>query len=185
MHSGVYRRSLSPTSSGSDVESDSSQHSGPNDLTTSNRSKQGIVGVVGGGGGNNNNIGSNSGGGNGSGNGGGSNNGSNNNLGSSTFPTYSSFYSPTHQSAGSLGQGSHGSSGSHHGSACSPFIATNECRIIEYRGARLAAFLSANRTPCEYLLCLPQAFELFLKHLVGGLHTVYTKLKVRIVDIFF
>lgn len=24
---------------------------------------------------------------------------------------------------------------------------------------------------------LPQAFELFLKHLVGGLHTVYTKLK--------
>lgn len=27
------------------------------------------------------------------------------------------------------------------------------------------------------LICLPQAFELFLKHLVGGLHTVYTKLK--------
>ena len=27
------------------------------------------------------------------------------------------------------------------------------------------------------MLCLPQAFELFLKHLVGGLHTVYTKLK--------
>lgn len=26
-------------------------------------------------------------------------------------------------------------------------------------------------------LGLPQAFELFLKHLVGGLHTVYTKLK--------
>ena len=25
--------------------------------------------------------------------------------------------------------------------------------------------------------CLPQAFDLFLKHLVGGLHTVYTKLK--------
>jgi len=29
----------------------------------------------------------------------------------------------------------------------------------------------------EHLLCLPQAFEVFLKHLVGGLHTVYTKLK--------
>uniref|UniRef100_A0A452TWT8 Dachshund family transcription factor 1 n=1 Tax=Ursus maritimus TaxID=29073 RepID=A0A452TWT8_URSMA len=29
---------------------------------------------------------------------------------------------------------------------------------------------------CE-LICLPQAFDLFLKHLVGGLHTVYTKLK--------
>ena len=27
------------------------------------------------------------------------------------------------------------------------------------------------------LICLPQAFEIFLKHLVGGLHTVYTKLK--------
>lgn len=59
------------------------------------------------------------------------------------------------------------------------YVATNECRLIEYRGARIAAFLSANRSQCpEYLLCLPQAFELFLKHLVGGLHTVYTKLKV-------
>jgi hypothetical protein len=27
------------------------------------------------------------------------------------------------------------------------------------------------------LICLPQAFELFLRNLVGGLHTVYTKLK--------
>ena len=27
------------------------------------------------------------------------------------------------------------------------------------------------------MLCLPQAFELFLKNLVGGLHTVYTKCK--------
>lgn len=27
------------------------------------------------------------------------------------------------------------------------------------------------------MLCLPQAFELFLKDLVGGLHTVYTKCK--------
>ena len=66
-----------------------------------------------------------------------------------------------------------------HHSQQSPYIATNECRVIEYRGARIAAFLSANKNPCEYLLCLPQAFELFLKHLVGGLHTVYTKLKVR------
>lgn len=56
-------------------------------------------------------------------------------------------------------------------------MATNECRLIDYRGARIAAFLAANRQG-EYLLCLPQAFELFLKHLVGGLHTVYTKLKV-------
>ncbi|KAI1285887.1 Dachshund -like protein 1 [Halotydeus destructor] len=86
-----------------------------------------------------------------------------------TFPNYPPFYSPPH----------HGSSlGHHHASQqVSPYVATNECRIIEYRGARIAAFLSANKNPCEYLLCLPQAFELFLKHLVGGLHTVYTKLK--------
>ena len=69
----------------------------------------------------------------------------------------------------------------HHGSSQqSPYTATNDCRIIEYRGHRIAAFLSVATTkhPAEYLLCLPQAFELFLKHLVGGLHTVYTKLKV-------
>lgn len=29
----------------------------------------------------------------------------------------------------------------------------------------------------QELICLPQVFDLFLKHLVGGLHTVYTKLK--------
>lgn len=52
-------------------------------------------------------------------------------------------------------------------------ISVNECRLIDYRGAKVAAFL----VNTEYLLCLPQAFELFLKHLVGGLHTVYTKLK--------
>ncbi|CAN8006842.1 unnamed protein product, partial [Ixodes hexagonus] len=48
-----------------------------------------------------------------------------------------------------------------------------DCRLIDYRGAKVAAFYVGG----EYLLCLPQAFELFLKHLVGGLHTVYTKLK--------
>lgn len=48
-----------------------------------------------------------------------------------------------------------------------------DCRLIEYRGEKIAAFAYRG----EYLLCLPQAFELFLKHLVGGLHTVYTKLK--------
>eukprot|EP00095_Tigriopus_kingsejongensis_P011496 maker-scaffold56_size446035-snap-gene-2.12 protein:Tk11496 transcript:maker-scaffold56_size446035-snap-gene-2.12-mRNA-1 annotation:"dachshund " len=49
----------------------------------------------------------------------------------------------------------------------------NECKIVEYRGEKLAAFTIGGKT----MLCLPQAFELFLKHLVGGLHTVYTKLK--------
>ena len=49
----------------------------------------------------------------------------------------------------------------------------NACRLIEYRGVKVAAFIVDGRE----LICLPQAFELFLKHLVGGLHTVYTKLK--------
>ena len=49
----------------------------------------------------------------------------------------------------------------------------NALKWLEYRGQRLAAFTVGGRD----LLCLPQAFEAFLKHLVGGLHTVYTKLK--------
>ena len=121
-----YRNSSSPNSTCSEDDSD---HSQPNDLTTSRK------------------HGSHPG----------------------AFPNYPPFYSPPHHSLG------------HHGpQQQSPFIATNECRIIEYRTARIAAFLSASKagTPSEYLLCLPQAFELFLKHLVGGLHTVYTKLKV-------
>ncbi|XP_076360100.1 dachshund homolog 2-like isoform X2 [Tachypleus tridentatus] len=54
-----------------------------------------------------------------------------------------------------------------------PADSGHECRLIDYRGAKVAAFRVQN----EYFLCLPQAFELFLKHLVGGLHTIYTKLK--------
>lgn len=45
--------------------------------------------------------------------------------------------------------------------------------MVELRGAKVASFTVEG---CE-LICLPQAFDLFLKHLVGGLHTVYTKLK--------
>lgn len=49
----------------------------------------------------------------------------------------------------------------------------NECKMVEVRGAKLASFtVNGNE-----LICLPQTFDLFLKHLVGGLHTVYTKLK--------
>ncbi|XP_051558457.1 dachshund c isoform X2 [Myxocyprinus asiaticus] len=49
----------------------------------------------------------------------------------------------------------------------------NECKMVEVRGSKLASFtVNGNE-----LICLPQAFDLFLKHLVGGLHTVYTKLK--------
>ena len=47
------------------------------------------------------------------------------------------------------------------------------CNVIVYRDRNVAAFTVDGRE----LICLPQAFEFFLKHLVGGLHTVYTKLK--------
>ena len=94
------------------------------------------------------------------------------------FSNYAAaFYSPPLGSGGSGHHNSHHSS-HHHGPQPQPqYVATNECRLIDYRGARIAAFLAANKNG-EYLLCLPQAFEMFLKHLVGGLHTVYTKLKV-------
>uniref|UniRef100_UPI00358E8C1F uncharacterized protein isoform X4 n=1 Tax=Myxine glutinosa TaxID=7769 RepID=UPI00358E8C1F len=49
----------------------------------------------------------------------------------------------------------------------------NECLLVCMRGARVAAFVVHG----QEMLCLPQVFELFLKNLVGGLHTVYTKLK--------
>ncbi|CRK86577.1 CLUMA_CG000144, isoform A [Clunio marinus] len=49
----------------------------------------------------------------------------------------------------------------------------NECKIVEYRGQKVAAFIIQGET----MLCLPQAFDLFLKNLVGGLHTVHSKLK--------
>lgn len=45
--------------------------------------------------------------------------------------------------------------------------------MVELRGAKVASFTVDG----QELICLPQAFDLFLKHLVGGLHTVYTKLK--------
>lgn|SRR6218665_958323 len=59
----------------------------------------------------------------------------------------------------------------HPGSASNPD--GSGCKLIEYRGAQVAAFKVDGRE----LICLPQAFDLFLKNLVGGLHTVYTKLK--------
>ncbi|KTG44336.1 hypothetical protein cypCar_00010962 [Cyprinus carpio] len=51
--------------------------------------------------------------------------------------------------------------------------ATNECNIVEVHGVKVASF----NVDGNELICLPQVFDLFLKHLVGGLHTVYTKLK--------
>ncbi|XP_062311948.1 dachshund homolog 2-like, partial [Osmerus eperlanus] len=49
----------------------------------------------------------------------------------------------------------------------------NECKMVEVHGVKVASF----SVDGQELICLPQVFDLFLKHLVGGLHTVYTKLK--------
>ncbi|XP_039265887.2 uncharacterized protein LOC120341449 [Styela clava] len=51
--------------------------------------------------------------------------------------------------------------------------ANNECKLVELRGVNIASFMIGG----EEFICLPQVFDRFLKHLVGGLHTVYTKLK--------
>ncbi|CAL8326218.1 unnamed protein product [Lota lota] len=48
-----------------------------------------------------------------------------------------------------------------------------ECKLVDVHGVKVASF----SVDGQELICLPQVFELFLKHLVGGLHTVYTKLK--------
>ena len=49
----------------------------------------------------------------------------------------------------------------------------NECHMTIVMDHNVAAF---NINNDEYI-CLPQVFDYFLKNLVGGLHTVYTKLK--------
>ena len=49
----------------------------------------------------------------------------------------------------------------------------NACKIVDFHGEKIASFTIHGKT----MLCLPQAFEFFLKNLVGGLHTVYTKCK--------
>uniref|UniRef100_UPI0000DA461B dachshund homolog 2 isoform 6 n=1 Tax=Rattus norvegicus TaxID=10116 RepID=UPI0000DA461B len=64
---------------------------------------------------------------------------------------------------GGIGGGSGGTSNTN----------TNECRMVDMHGVKVASFLMDG----QELICLPQVFDLFLKHLVGGLHTVYTKLK--------
>ncbi|XP_074179813.1 dachshund homolog 2 isoform X2 [Rhinolophus sinicus] len=70
--------------------------------------------------------------------------------------------------SGSTGIGGVGSSSGGSGNTN-----TNECRMVDMHGVKVASFLMDG----QELICLPQVFDLFLKHLVGGLHTVYTKLK--------
>ncbi|XP_030741594.1 dachshund homolog 2 [Echinops telfairi] len=68
---------------------------------------------------------------------------------------------------------SSGSGGVVSGGSISGNTNTNECRMVDMHGVKVASFLMDG----QELICLPQVFDLFLKHLVGGLHTVYTKLK--------
>ncbi|XP_026530399.1 dachshund homolog 2, partial [Notechis scutatus] len=58
-------------------------------------------------------------------------------------------------------------------SAPSGPLVGNECKMVDLHGVKVASFVVDG----QELICLPQVFDLFLKHLVGGLHTVYTKLK--------
>ncbi|CAD5215646.1 unnamed protein product [Bursaphelenchus okinawaensis] len=46
-------------------------------------------------------------------------------------------------------------------------------QLFDVRGAKVAGFVVNDRP----MVCLPQIYEIFLKELVGGLHTIYTKLK--------
>ncbi|KAL3085195.1 hypothetical protein niasHS_010264 [Heterodera schachtii] len=55
-----------------------------------------------------------------------------------------------------------------------PTLKTTNALLFDYRGERVAGFQVG---PSRRILCLPQVYELFLKQFVGGLHTVYTKLK--------
>ncbi|VDO26582.1 unnamed protein product [Brugia timori] len=49
----------------------------------------------------------------------------------------------------------------------------SNARIYVYRGEKIAGFeLQGIR-----MICLPQAYEMFLKNVISGLHTVHTKLK--------
>ncbi|XP_078402129.1 dachshund homolog 1-like isoform X3 [Cetorhinus maximus] len=106
---------------------------------------------------------------------------------SSSSPAISSISASS--AAGATGQslfradGSGGGGGGSSSSSNKPVYSTpspventpqnNECKMVELRGAKVASFTVDGHE----LICLPQAFDLFLKHLVGGLHTVYTKLK--------
>ncbi|TKR65482.1 hypothetical protein L596_025880 [Steinernema carpocapsae] len=48
-----------------------------------------------------------------------------------------------------------------------------EAKLYEYREEKVAGFDMSG----QVMICLPQVFDLFLKKYVGGMHTVYTKLK--------
>ncbi|XP_048369979.1 dachshund homolog 2 isoform X3 [Sphaerodactylus townsendi] len=88
-------------------------------------------------------------------------------------PLYASSPAESPRLAGSLIHGFVASStGSGSGGGGHPGGGT-ECKMVDLHGVKVASFVVEG----QELICLPQVFDLFLKHLVGGLHTVYTKLK--------
>ncbi|XP_070616242.1 dachshund homolog 2 [Erythrolamprus reginae] len=103
----------------------------------------------------------------GGGGGGGSNSSSSSSSASSLIHGFLSNAAPA--GVGGLVGVSSGVSGP---SAAAPLVG-NECKMVDLHGVKVASFLVDG----QELICLPQVFDLFLKHLVGGLHTVYTKLK--------
>ena len=54
-----------------------------------------------------------------------------------------------------------------------PFGTDYKLKMVTLNGEEIAAF----KVDGEDLLCFPQVYEYFLKDLVSGMHTVYTKLK--------
>ncbi|XP_037614022.1 dachshund b isoform X2 [Sebastes umbrosus] len=79
---------------------------------------------------------------------------------------------PLVSGGGGAALGALGSPGMVHTSSGSTVLCS-ECKLVEVHGVKVASF----SVDGHELICLPQVFDLFLKHLVGGLHTVYTKLK--------
>ncbi|KAM6912113.1 dachshund a [Lycodopsis pacificus] len=92
-------------------------------------------------------------------------------AGSCPPPTDLPYSSSAHLS-GRVPVNVNGTSGNASGAVTAPPPHTS-CTMVEVHGVQVASF-SVDEAE---LICLPQVFELFLKHLVGGLHTVYTKLK--------
>ncbi|PIC12006.1 hypothetical protein B9Z55_028705 [Caenorhabditis nigoni] len=56
---------------------------------------------------------------------------------------------------------------------CNSSPTTLTVKLVPFRGHSVAAFDIDGKE----MICLPQVYEIFLKNMVGGLHTVYTKLK--------
>uniref|UniRef100_A0A674J3D1 Dachshund family transcription factor 2 n=1 Tax=Terrapene triunguis TaxID=2587831 RepID=A0A674J3D1_9SAUR len=88
-------------------------------------------------------------------------------------PLYSSSPSESPRLTNSLVNSFLASSGGGAGTGGGGGGGSNECKMVDLHGVKVASFLVEG----QELICLPQVFDLFLKHLVGGLHTVYTKLK--------